>query len=304
MQGILIHSGNGGAVARAGLVRLAFVAAALSIGYHLRLPGYWLAAIALMGGIIAEALSVTLSAKKLVSPEALEGTPKRPLPTTVRGVWSYYWPLANSMLVVWGGRALLVAIIARALDSSLALAAWPAAWGLVLLVANSTRMVQQVIIRNRHKVTDPDLIRFAASVGATATLILLLVSLTSFGTRMITAFVGYDTGLANSVIPVLRLCSVIPLLVALQNAIQGSLISEARTGRINAATWIGPGVLLATASLSIAMGVSGALAAALAMLASLAAESLWLAAGIPALRHQATRFFRKSSVTATAVAKY
>ncbi len=45
----------------------------------------------------------------------------------------YYAPLALTMLLVWGGRAALVA-----------LAAWPAAGGFVVLVGNSTRMVEQL----------------------------------------------------------------------------------------------------------------------------------------------------------------
>jgi progressive ankylosis protein len=148
-------------------------------------------------------------------------------------------------------------VVARANDGEIALAAWPAAWGLVLVIANSTRMVQQIIIRNRKLVPDRLLIIFAITVGIVCSLILLSVSGTPMSERAILGtrgsaigwFIGNDPELISRVRPVLLICAVIPLFVSVQNAIQGFLVSEGRTWGVNQAAWVGAIVMLSTAYL-------------------------------------------------------
>ena len=272
-QGLLIRYGHSRAVAWAGIGRLVVTVAALTIGYRAAMSGYLLGGLTLVGGIVAEALFITLFARSYQVTQGADLPAKKPLPTDMKGVWGFYWPLANSMLVVWGGRALLFGIIARSVDGGIALAVWPAAWGLVLLVANATRMVQQVIIRNRHVVSDRLLLGFALSVGLVFSTVLLILGATSVGNQGILAFVGSDLALASGVIPVVLICSAMPLIIALQNAIQGFLIESGRTGRVNLATWLGTSVLLLSAGAGVALGVSGAVAAAAAMALSLIVET-------------------------------
>jgi progressive ankylosis protein len=198
--------------------------------------------------------------------------PTKPLPKNVPQVLRFYWPLANSMMVAWGGRTLLVGVIARAVDAPLALAAWPAAWGLVLVIANSTRMVQQIIIKYRHRVTDARLLNFALTVGASCSLLLLLMSTTPIGTQIIQSFIGSDRDLVDRIRPVLLICTLNPLLVAVLNAVQGFMVSEGRTGSVNLATWLGTFALLGVAIGAVNQGWSGAIAAATAMLAATLVE--------------------------------
>jgi hypothetical protein len=279
-QGLLIHAGANHAVARASVWRLIIVAVALACGWGAGLPGAELAGMALAAGVITEAALVTLAARRYgVSLAAEEtGTTRQVLPTDLTGVWRFYWPLANAMLVVWGGRALLVGLIARAVDGSVALAAWPAAWGLVLLIANATRMVQQVIIRHRELVPARHLLRFAAGVGLSCSAILAIISLVPAGSGWLAAFVGPHPELQAAVRPVLLLCLPVPLLVALQNGVQGLMISSGRTARVNAATLFGTAVLLAGTMTGLWLGLPGASAAALAMVLALIAELAWLMA--------------------------
>ncbi|WP_437957245.1 hypothetical protein WME76_38930 [Sorangium sp. So ce119] len=286
-QGRLIRAGHAKQVGRAGLARLAVVAAVLAVGFATGMPGAWLAGTALILGVISEALMVTAAARDLGAAHAPQTEDARDLPTDVAGVFRFYWPLASSMLVVWGGRAILVALVARARDASVALAAWPAAWGFVLLIANTTRMVQQVIIRNRDQASDGLLVRFALSVGAPCTLLLLGVAVTSPGRLLLSAFIGHDAAILAGVLPVVLLCSVVPMFIALQNAAQGFLISEGRTSRVNVATWLGTTVLLGAAAFGIRAEMPGATAAAVAMLAALAAELLWLSLGLRQRAQQA-----------------
>jgi progressive ankylosis protein len=147
----------------------------------------------------------------------------------------------------------------------IALAAWPAAWGLVLVIANSTRMVQQIIIRNRKLMSDKLLITFAVTVGIICSLVLLVVSGTPISAQAIGWFVGNDLELIARVRPVLLICVVMPLLVSVQNAIQGFLVSEGRTWAINYAAWVGSIAMLGIAYFSIQTGQNGAIAAATGM---------------------------------------
>ena len=272
-QGILIHGGLSDAVGRASMGRLAAVVGVLGAGYYLGLPGWFVAGTALMAGLVMEALWVTAAART-VAPPARHSSAD--LPQDISGVWRFYWPLANAMLVVWGGRALLIGIIARAVDGPAALTVWPAAWGIILVVANATRMVQQIIIRKQDE-EDGLLLTFTTLLGGGCSLLLLVMGATSVGTGALTAFVGRDASLVAGVQPVILFGAAIPMLVALQNAMSGFLIRRGLTASVNVATWLGTAALLSGAFAAVKAGWPGALAAVLAMAASLLVEVAWLA---------------------------
>jgi progressive ankylosis protein len=265
-QGLLIHSGQSNAVAQAGIMRLVVVGGILAGGFMLKANGAVVAGMSLVWGVIAEAVAVTYLARKLGATKLPETKSSPELPQDLAGVWKFYAPLGGTMMLGWGARAALVGIVARSTDGSIALAAWPAAWGLVLVIANSTRMVQQIIIRNRKLIADRVLITFAISVGVVCSLILLAVSGTPISEVAISYFIGRDIELITRVRPVLLICAVMPLLVSLQNALQGFLVSDGRTWGVNQAAWIGAIVMLGTAYLAAQLGRNGAIAAAIGMM--------------------------------------
>jgi progressive ankylosis protein len=264
-QGLLIHSGQSNAVAQAGMIRLLVVAAILIGGLVFKFSGAIVAGMSLVWGVIAEAIAATYLAQKLGATKspAIISTPQ--LPQDLAGVWKFYAPLGGTMVLVWGSRAALVGIVARANDGAIALAAWPAAWGLVLVIANSTRMVQQIIIRNRKLMPDKLLITFAITVGIVCSLILLLVSGTPLSAKAIGWFIGNDQELISRVRPVLLICSFMPLLISIQNALQGFLVSEGRTWAVNQATWMGAIMMLGTAYFAVQASLNGSISAATGM---------------------------------------
>ena len=270
-QGLLIYHGQSRAVAKASIFRLFTLALVLTGGFFFPISGGVLAGFALISGVVVEAIAVTIFAR--LSGATLPPQIEQPnLPRNLAQVWKFYLPLANSMMVVWGGRAILISILARAEDATIAIAAWSAAWGLVLVIANSTRMVQQMVIKYHHQVSDRQLLTFAISVGAACSSLLLLMSVTPIGDRIVQSFIGNDLTLANSIKPVLLICTIVPLFVALQNATQGFLVSENRTGHVNLSTWLGTGTLLIIATFAINKGMNGAMAAAIAMITSMLVE--------------------------------
>jgi progressive ankylosis protein len=275
-QGLLIHQGYSAAVAQASIVRLLTVGGILVGGWSLQITGTIVAGMSLVWGVIAEAIAVTYLAKRSGATVLPQLISQPELPINLVGVSKFYIPLGGSMMLVWGARVILVGIVARAVDGTIALAAWPAAWGLVLVIANSTRMVQQIIIRNRHSIADRMLITFAISVGIFCSLFLLAVSTMPNNEMAIGWFIGRDIELISRVRPVLLVCASMPLFVALQNAIQGFLVSEGRTWGVNQATWVGSIVMLGIAYLGINLGQPGAIAAAVGMLLGSIAEIIYL----------------------------
>jgi progressive ankylosis protein len=275
-QGLLIHSGHSAAVAQAGFIRLLVVIGILASGLMLPAAGAVTASLSLVGGVIAEAIAVTYLARKLGATQPPTTVSKTALPQDLAGVWKFYAPLGGTMMLVWGARVILVGIIARAADGSIALAAWPAAWGLVLVVANSTRMVQQIVISHRQLIPDRILLIFAGTVGLVCSSLLLLISGSPFSAIAISWFIGNDPALINQVRPVMLICAIVPLCVAVQNAIQGFLVSAGNTWGINQATGVGAVVMLVTAYLAVQSGQPGAIAAASGMVVGGITEIMYL----------------------------
>ena len=82
----------------------------------------------------------------------------------------------------------------------------------------------------------------------------------------ISYFIGNDRELIDRVRPVLLICILMPLLVSIQNALQGFLVSEGRTWSINQAAWIGAIVMLASAYFASQLEQNGAISAAIGMI--------------------------------------
>ncbi len=275
-QGLLIARGNSQAIARASIARLVTMGIILASGVALDSSGAILAGAALIGGVLVEACWITIVAYRCGATDSPPPLATPTLPQNLPSMWRFYRPLATSMLITWGGRAVLVGLVARSVDASIALAAWPAASGLVLIISNSTRMVQQMIIKYQGRVPDRLLLKFALSVGGGCSVLLLLISTTTIGDWIVRGFIGSDRVLADNIKPVLMIFTLMPLLVAMQNAMQGFLVSTAKTGSVNQATWIGTTVLLTIAWCAVTAGSGGAIAAAMATIIALLIEVLWL----------------------------
>ncbi len=288
-QGLLIYHGHSAALAKASLLRLVVLGITLALGFSLKLSGWLLAGSALMVGVTCEAILITAFAykfgvvtktpnqvSKLDNLASTKASVDSHLPQNIKQVWQFYYPLANSMLVVWGGRALLLSILGRGDDATTAIASWSAAWGLVLVIANSTRMVQQIVIKYHTRMAFSSLFMFALSIGLTCSLILLLMVATPIGDQVIGSFIGNDRVLVAQIKPVILVCAIIPMLTALQNAGQGFLVGQGKTNRVNLATWLGTFILLTVAFLSIQNHLAGATSAAVAMVAAMVTELICL----------------------------
>jgi progressive ankylosis protein len=278
-QGLLIRAQKSIAVGWASVARLTWVIVSLAVGVSLRLDGALLAGITMMGAILIEAVLVTwfcmrLGAISILNQQGYSETKK--LPQTFAGVSFYYLPLASTMLLVWGARAILLSLIARAFDGSLALAVWPAAWGLVLAIANGTRMIQQVVISAYEETSKRTLAAFVIIVGLSFTFIPFWLGYTEQGLFLLRQFLGNNPSLVSASRPVIQILSCLPLLLALQNTFQGLLIHKGKNWFINIATVVAATFTLVVCGSLIFTKHSGATSAAYGMLAGVISEIIVL----------------------------
>lgn len=274
-QGQLIASGSGRAVGAASLGRLLCVVAILWEGLQLKAAGAVVGASALIGGVFCEAVMVTMLAVRTgATRPPLEENPK--LPASTLEVFRFYAPLAYTMLITWGARAVLVALVARNSPAT-AVAAWSAGWGFVLLVANATRMVQQLAITYVHEVPALVILQLAGIAGSLCALLLGGIAGTQAGQSLLTTMLGTDPSLTQLLLPVLQVGTVFPILVAFQNCLQGFCIARRRNWMVNLATLSGCIVTLVGTSGLLAGGWAGASAAALSMVTGVGVEVMVLA---------------------------
>ena len=272
-QGHLILQGRGDRMGQASLARVATLAVVLLGGSGIGLTGSTLGALGLMLALWVEAGLVYFWARQASVPT----TNASHLPDSVTGVARYFAPLASTMVLMWGGRALLLAVLSRAVDAQMALAAWSASWGFVILLANLSRMVQQLVIKYAQLVPAARLMTLGCGAGLICTGLIVGLGQSAVGMALLRQLIGHDPALLAASLEVLRFSLLVPLLVALQNTLQGFCIAASRNGYVNLASLVGLVATLSLAQFWVLRGWPGASAGALAIEAGLAVEVLGLA---------------------------
>jgi len=284
-QGQLILQGRGHFMGMASMFRVLGLALVLLLGSRLRWPGATLGAVALMTSLLLEAFLVVFWCRggDLASQE-----PATALPSDLASVARYYAPLALTMMLMWGGRAALLAILARAEDHELALAAWSASWGFVILIANLTRMVQQLVIKYARQVPVSRLLALGLWAGGLGCLMLAMLGHTSPGKALLQLLIGRDSALGAAGQSVVALSLALPVLVGLQNVLQGYCIVGGKNRWVNAAGLVSVGFTLVLAYVGVRLGFAGASVGAISLCLGLSIEVGVLAALRPWSRLEAT----------------
>jgi progressive ankylosis protein len=278
-QGLLIRARKSIPVGLASVGRFAWVIVALAVGVSFKFDGALLAGVTMIGAVIIEAVLVTWFCSRLnitfILDQQIHQDTKK-LPKTLKGVTLYYLPLASTMLLIWGARAILLSFVARSFDGNLALAVWPSAWGLVISIANGTRMVQQVVISSYEETSKRTLATFVVVVGLIFTSIPFFLGFTSQGFSLLRQFFGDNPSLIEAALPVIQVLSCLPFLFTLQNTFQGLLIHRAKNWFINLATLVGAALTLIVCGSLIFTAHSGATSAAYGMIAGIVGEIIVL----------------------------
>jgi Na+-driven multidrug efflux pump len=280
-QGLLVRDRQEKSMAMAGAMRLFFTIGLLWAGTLLELNGTMVAALSLIVAVAIEAFMVVyLHHKNTKKDHPFSDNNQSLLPQNVTEVALYYAPLGATSMIVWGARALMLGVIARAPSGVLGIAIWTVAMGFVLPVANATRMVQQIAISSME-ISREILVKFTLLIGIGCTLPLLLFGFTDSGSFLLDALLGDNQNISIASILILKICIFLPLLTALQNTYQGFLILAGGHWWINAATIINMMVSLLLAMLLIIFKFSGETSAAIATVLG-----LFLEVGILMIRYQ------------------
>ncbi len=277
-QGLLIQQKKNNVVARASLVRLFFVIVIPLLGMQLSWSGLTCAIGSLMGGLLAESIYVTFYCIKFHSFDEVQTHHAESLPKTYSEIYRYYFPLAYSMVVIWGTRALLVFLLSFAIDAKTSLILWPIIWGIVLIVSNGTRMVQQVYISSKDDFSKEAINKFCFSVAMAFTLILVLLIITPWGNSILAISMGQLVEYQNVILNCLGYFLLFPALTTLQNILQGELIIQQKTKAVGHAAIPSHLLLVILAYTLIKMDFSGMTALAIALNIGLVCEIffLWL----------------------------
>lgn len=282
-QGILINHKKSGLVAYAGFGRMASLTLVVILGVFANGDGAQVAAWALTISVIVEAVAVTWLAWPILKRGVAEPGAVTPswAPRTLRQIAVWYFPLALTQIVIWIVRPLINGGIARTPNPELALAAWPIAWSTIGMVANSVRMVQQLTItllkdRQSYQI----LRRFVWGAGLVASAIMALLAFTPLGLGYMEWVLGLKGGLrdiALAAVPALQWAVFYPLMVAMQNWLQGLLVREGRTVIINLGAIVGGAVTMTMVYLgATALNVPGAVLGVTSLLAGALVELLVL----------------------------
>lgn len=271
-QGILVHHGHTGLVGRGTAIRLALALGVLGIGMLFPvLPGVTLGPIALSISVTAEAAVVTWFARPLI--RRLKGQPEADL-LTWRDLAQFYWPLGLTSLLSKLMPPLLSAVVARSPSPEVHLAAWPVAYGLLLVFTVPTQMLSQVVIPNavsryRREIS----MSFSRRVGVALSLALSVMAFTPVGAVYFGSIIGLQEPVLSSALLGFRFLAAVPLLQSMQNALYGAFSGLRSTVEIMVGSVLNMVIVIVFSLAVLTSGLPGTAAAAVLLSLGILAET-------------------------------
>ena len=279
-QGVLIRAEHTTTITAATGIRLATLAAGIVGGLFLfPWAGAVVAGIAMDLSVVVEAVVITLATRRILRSPAFqpEPAPTSP-PLTLRAMWRFYRPLAMSTILRQFTRPVLSAGIAAAAMPRESLAAWPVAWGLVILITGPAWSLQQLTTALATSRSAFRRVRnFALTLSALFGGLLALVAFTPLYEWVMGGIYRLSGELQALALPATQLLVVLPLLMGAQSLLRGVLIRTGYTGEVRTAMALNVMVLVVTLLLGVSfLSLTGTLLAALATVSGSLAELAWL----------------------------
>ena len=279
-QGVLIRAEHTTTITAATGIRLATLAAGIVGGLFLfPWAGAVVAGIAMDLSVVVEAVVITLATRRILRSPAFqpEPAPTSP-PLTLRAMWRFYRPLAMSTILRQFTRPVLSAGIAAAAMPRESLAAWPVAWGLVILITGPAWSLQQLTTALATSRSAFRRVRnFALTLSALFGGLLALVAFTPLYEWVMGGIYRLSGELQALALPATQLLVVLPLLMGAQSLLRGALIRTGYTGEVRTAMALNVMVLVVTLLLGVSfLSLTGTLLAAVATVTGSLAELVWL----------------------------
>jgi hypothetical protein len=280
-QGVLIRAERTGVITAATGVRLATLAAGLTVGLWL-LPerGSVVAGLAMVVSVTIEAALITWATRSILRSVAFQPgrTPDGDPPLTSRALWRFYRPLLVTTILRQTTRPLLNAGIAAAAMARASLAAWPVAWGLSILISGPAWSLQQL---STALATGPAAYRrvrnFCMALSALFALLLGLVAFTPLYGLVMGGVYNLSPALQELARPAVQIMVIFPLVMGAQSLLRGLLIRGGCTGDVRSAMTANVLTLAGTLVAGVTLfAPTGVLLAAVAVMGGGLAELAWL----------------------------
>lgn len=279
LQGVLIHFGYTRYIAWGTAIRLIGSAGtAIALALWGAFPGVILGALALMAGVIAEAAAITVAIRPLFKKELAPDTEsEKENPLTYRELFWFHLPLASTAVLTLLAQPLVTVSLARLDNPNLSLAAWPLLFQLILMArAGAMALPEAVIALTKGPETFRPIRTFTLLVAAVSTLGMLLLAFSPLLSFYLLGIQDADAKVAGLAAYGTRLFLPYPALFVLVSWIRGVLINRYHTSAVNMGMILNLLVTIVVLIVGVAFRFDGIATAAIALIAAIIAELLYL----------------------------
>ena len=279
-QGILIRHNLTRRVAYGTVVRVLSMSGTGVALYALtELPGAWVGAAALSGGVTMEAIASRYMARPVVNDLLRGGGGPGGAPLTTPAILRFYTPLALTSLLTLGVNPMVTFSLGHSRFALESLAVMPVVLSLLFMFRSAGVAYQEVgiaLLGERGEGFAP-LRRFAGVLGAATAGVLAVVAFSPLAVGWFHAVSGLSMELTRLAVTQLRLLCLMPALEVLLSFQRSLLVHSRSTGLITWATGVEVAGILATLAVGIGvLDLVGAVAAALGLLLGRLGANLFL----------------------------
>jgi hypothetical protein len=266
-QGLLVSSHQTHKVAYGTLFRLGGMAlAAAGLTLATRLPGACIGALALSGGVVAEAAATRWMARHVVR-DLLAPGPSGPAPGC-GALARFYCPLALTSVITMSTAPLLTFFMGQGRDALRCLAIWHLVYDFVFFFRSGGGAFQEVgvALTGTDGRQAAQIRRAAILLAVCATGLMLAVLLSPLGSLWFREVVGLGAELLPFALPPAQLLILLPAMEYLLSFQRSRWILAGRTKVVSTATALETaGIVLGMVVLALVLGWRGTLAAALSL---------------------------------------
>ena len=229
-QGVLIRFGHSRAVGIGTIVRLVSYLVVLSAGLaYRRLPGIVVAAIAVIAGVMGEAIYAGLRVRPVLRTQVADAAPVTP-PLTMGRFVRFYAPLSVTPLILFLAMPMVTATMSRMVRPLDSLAVWPVLNGLTFALRSAGFALNEVVVALVERPGAVAALRaFTWRLAAAVTGLLALLAATPLGILWLARVSALPPDLVRLASAALWTALPLPALSAIQSYYQGTLVHAHRT---------------------------------------------------------------------------
>jgi hypothetical protein len=279
LQGVMIRYNQTRKVAWGTVVRLlSSGGTVIVLATSSNFPGVVIGSIALMAGVLSEAIFATIAVRPILANEL---SPREPIssekPLTYKGLTEFHLPLAATSVLVLLVQPMVAFSLARSPHPTQSLAAWPIVFQIMLVARAAAFALPEVIIAlTDGRPTFLPLRRFTYSLVIVNSAAMLLFVFTPLSDFYLLRILDADPAIANLASNGLLIFLPLPALAILISWIRGLLINRRVTTAVNIGMIINLILTITILILSVMYQWPGIPGAALALSVSAAFELIYI----------------------------